>query len=473
MSVVTIQLGQCGNQIGSQLFSTLYEDACHTIRPGNPTPYHDAAIERFFVTKEVGRKPILEARAVLVDMESKVVQHSVTEARRCKQWEYDPTCVFTQKRGAGNNWANGYCKCGPISAEKVLDMVQRQAERCDRLDSFLILMSVAGGTGSGVGAYITKTLREDFPHVTIVNQIVWPYSSGEVIVQDYNTILTTAHLQKASDAIILMQNDQLHKACSKLLLLKQISFSDINRVICHALASIIQPSSKLEHFKQNQKTDDPFLYQQCSISDLQSQLCPHPDYKFLSVKNVPQMPERSHAYSRYLWSGLLKNLRQMLITDAPIEEGVNWTMQLESGDDPTSSLFSYRRDEPQKVAHVHHGVNKSLANLLILRGNELDTADVSPFCDPRLYCGWIPESFTSGVWCSRHAFNKYEKCCTLLSNSQSCISPLDSVCQKAWNMFTAKAYVHQYLQYGLTEEEFLGSFITVEQILKDYATIGC
>ena len=104
MSVVTVQLGQCGNQIGGQLFSTLYEDACDTIRPGNPTPYHDAAMERFFVTKEVGRKSILQPRAVLVDMESKVVQHSVTEARRRKQWEYDSLCVFTQKRGAGNNW---------------------------------------------------------------------------------------------------------------------------------------------------------------------------------------------------------------------------------------------------------------------------------------------------------------------------------------------------------------------------------
>lgn len=472
MSVVTVQLGQCGNQLGSQLFSTLYDDACNATRPGNQCfAYRDAAMDRFFVAKETGRVPNWQARAVLVDMESKVVQHSISEARKSKKWEYDSLCVYTQKRGAGNNWANGYCNYGPGASDKVLDMVQRQVEKCDRVDGLLILMSVAGGTGSGVGAYVTSTLREEFPHTTILNQIVWPYSSGEVIVQDYNTVLTTAHLQKSSDAIILMQNDQLHKACSKLLLLKQISFSDINRVICHALASVVQPAIKFEHFKQCQGIEDPLLYQQCSLSDLQGHLCPYPDYKLLSVKNIPQMPERSHAYSRYLWSGLLKHLRQMLITDAPTEEGMDWTMQLESGS-RISSLFSYRRDGPQRVAHVHCGVNKSLANLVILRGNELDTAEVSPFHDPQLYCRWVPECSTSRTWFSGHMFNRYEKCCTLVSNSQSCLQPLDSVCQKAWNMFTSRAYVHQYLQYGLAEEEFLDSFVTVEQILKNYATIG-
>ena len=46
-------------------------------------------------------------------------------------------------------------------------MVQREAEKCDRLGGFLSLLSLAGGTGSGVGAYVTEMLREEFPQVFV------------------------------------------------------------------------------------------------------------------------------------------------------------------------------------------------------------------------------------------------------------------------------------------------------------------
>jgi hypothetical protein len=44
-------------------------------------------------------------------------------------------------------------------------MVRRETEKCDRLGGFLSLLSLAGGTGSGVGAYITEALRDEFPQV--------------------------------------------------------------------------------------------------------------------------------------------------------------------------------------------------------------------------------------------------------------------------------------------------------------------
>lgn len=471
MSVITVQLGQCGNQIGRQLFSTLREDALATLRPGEgrgESAYFETSLERFFVADPRNSNPL--ARAVLVDMESKVVQQSLFEASKTGKWHYDPACVYAQKRGSGNNWAKGYHHYGPRASERVLDMVQAQAEKCDCLSGFLILMSVAGGTGAGVGSYLTECIKDRYPCSTVLNQVVWPYSAGEVIVQDYNTILTFAHLQKSSDAVIVMQNDQLHKACSKLLLLKEISLSDINSVICHSLASVLQPSMRLSSLRYCGKTDDRLLYHQCLLRDIQTQLCPLQDFKILSLKSVPQMPERSHMYSHYLWTGLLKHLRQMLVTDAPIEEGMDWSVRLDKGA-THESLYSYRWDDPAKRAlHTPAGVNKSIANLVIARGNEPETADPSPFMDHALYSQWVPQEFACSTWASRHAFNKYEKSCTLLSNSQSCVSPLDSACRKAWQMYAARAYVHQYLQNGLSDQDFLDCFVCTEQALKTYTT---
>lgn len=452
MSVVTVQLGQCGNQIGTQLFSTLYDDATN---PTSPPAYRQVALDRFFYRNEdtPGSRD-LQARAVLVDMESKVVQHCLVDARKGGNWTYDQKCVYAEKRGSGNNWANGYLHHAPRAMTAILDQVRRQAECCDYLDGFLMLMSVAGGTGSGVGAKLTEYLHDTYPHATLVNPIVWPYSSGEVIVQDYNSLLTTAHLQSSCDAILLLQNQQFHKVCSQLLHLKEVALSDINKVISHSLASALQPAVP---FDAHLPTHDNMMYGRCRLSTLASFLCPHAHFKFLSVKTIPQMPDSSHAYSRYMWAGLLKHLRQMLITDSATDEGMDWCLA-----PPTAPIAGGRGQ---------HNINTSLANLLVLRGNELDSVETSALSDRGLYSKYSPASCTCSVWCADHAFNRYEKCCTVVSNSQSCVGPLERVCAKAWNMYSSRAYLHQYEKYGFTDEDFVSSFVAVEQILKDYKTI--
>lgn len=50
-------------------------------------------------------------------------------------------------------------------------------------------------------------------------------------------------------------------------------------------------------------------------------LVPHPEFKMLGVRNIPHLSENSVAYSTFTWAGLLKHLRQMLISNAKMEEG--------------------------------------------------------------------------------------------------------------------------------------------------------
>ena len=185
---------------------------------------------------------VLEARAVMVDMESKVIAQTLTDAKRSRIWKYPDKQQFCQKRGSGNNWAHGYCLHGPKTKDSVMNMVRKEVEKCDGFNGFLTLLSLAGGTGSGVGAYVNQCLRDEYPHCFIMNQVVWPYNTGEVIVQNYNATLTLSHLYQSSDAIIGMENDHLQKICKQLLRIDKVSFSDINKVVSHKLASVLQPA---------------------------------------------------------------------------------------------------------------------------------------------------------------------------------------------------------------------------------------
>ena len=88
---------------------------------------------------------------------------------------------------------------------------------------------------------MTQRLRDEFPHCFLLNQVVWPYSAGEVIVQNYNAALTLSHLYQTSDAVLMMQNDTLQQICIKLLDIKKVSVQDLNKVISHMTASVLQP----------------------------------------------------------------------------------------------------------------------------------------------------------------------------------------------------------------------------------------
>ncbi|XP_031146597.1 tubulin delta chain [Sander lucioperca] len=443
MSIVTVQLGQCGNQVGHELFDIICSDALE----GQRKVYSTASCERFFHQTTHGD---LVARAVLIDMEPKVINQSISRAAKSGRWRYGESSHFSQKQGSGNNWANGYCVHGPRHRAVVEELVRREVERCDRLAGLMAMMSVAGGTGSGVGTYATQCLRDIYPKSFILNHLTWPYGTGEVIVQNYNSVLTLAHLYQLSDAILVHENDTVHRICSQLLNIKHISFGDVNGVIAHQLGSILQPALT---------ADSHGVYSRNPLGELVSALTCHPEYKLLSVCTIPQMPSSSMAYSTFSWPSLLKHLRQMLISNTKMEEGIDWQVRPPAGSERARSFTG-------------PSFNTSLANLLILRGKEVYSAETDGFEDPALYTSWLSSEEAFNLWKSPVPFNKYEKCATLVSNSQALLRPLDNMVGKAWNMFASRAYIHQYVKFGISEEDFLDSFTSLEQVISSYSQLS-
>ncbi|XP_022103879.1 tubulin delta chain-like [Acanthaster planci] len=452
MSIVTVQLGQCGNQVGHQFFQTLMTDLAsqQDQKSNHSVHYQSESLRRFFYnpkdeflqhSSEGPRANIPFARAVLVDMEGKVVQNVASQAKKSGLWQYDRKQLVSRKQGAGNNWADGFFEQGPRVEEEVLERVQREVEKCDAFAGFLTLMSVAGGTGSGVGTRITQMLQDHYPHAFLFNHLIWPHGTGEVILQNYNAILSLAHLYQSADAVLISHNDAMRTICGQhaTMLKQNVSFQDMNKLIAHHMSVAFQPAFLTSSARRP-----------TSLGFMMEHLVPHPEYKLLTLRSVPQVSDAALAFSTFNYRSLLSRLRQMLITGTVIEEGINWHVKLPSKPSPSSQH------------------NKSLAALLTVRGKESDQADPVDFNSSSLYADWVPNAAAFAAQCQEHPFSGQEKTASLLSNCQTPLGPLDLVLGKAWDMFAMRAYVHWYTRYGMTEEEFIDCFAGLEQVVQNY-----
>ena len=130
----------------------------------------------------------LRARAILVDMEEGPVAETLryalfwyTHGRGPIGELFDARQLITDVSGSGNNWAHGHALYGPKYREALLEQLHHVTEQCDSLQSFFLLHSLGGGTGSGLGTYILGLLQDHFPHVYRFVTAVFPSPDDDVV----------------------------------------------------------------------------------------------------------------------------------------------------------------------------------------------------------------------------------------------------------------------------------------------------
>ena len=78
------------------------------------------------------------------------------------------------------------------------------AEEEDYIKGFLQIQSMAGGTGSGLGTFISIMLNDLFPKTPKFAVCVMPHLSGEVILQSYNASLSVGTMYQNVDGIFVV-----------------------------------------------------------------------------------------------------------------------------------------------------------------------------------------------------------------------------------------------------------------------------
>eukprot|EP00873_Tetraselmis_striata_P001445 jgi/Tetstr1/421709/TSEL_012647.t1 len=163
--LITIQVGQCGNQVGCRFWDmALREHAAN-----NPKGVFDESLSSFFRNVDTRYEP---PRDLPVD-----------DGR-------GPIASFESAR---------------VTATRAGD-VRRPVEQCDSLQSFLVLHSLGGGTGSGLGSYILEMLGDEFPDVYRFTTSIFPSEDDDVITSPYNALLSLSRLVEHSDCVFPATN---------------------------------------------------------------------------------------------------------------------------------------------------------------------------------------------------------------------------------------------------------------------------
>ena len=180
-------------------------------------------------------------RAILIDLEPRVIQGIQNGPYRNI---YNPENFFVGAHGVGaaNNWAAGY-SAGDNVQEEIFDMIDREVDGSDSLEGFMLLHSIAGGTGSGLGSYLLERMNDRYPKKLIQTYSVFPDTAGggDVVVNPYNSILAMRRLTQHADAVVVLDNGALSRIAADRLHIQEPSFQQTNQLVSTVMSAATTP----------------------------------------------------------------------------------------------------------------------------------------------------------------------------------------------------------------------------------------
>ncbi|KAA8564922.1 hypothetical protein EYC84_010692 [Monilinia fructicola] len=218
--IITVQAGQCGNSIGSQFWQQLCQE--HGIS-------QDGNLEEF-ATEGGDRKDVFSTKPRVLNGIQTGPYRNI----------YNPENFFVGKNGSGaaNNWGDGY-QTGESVHEEIMEMLDREADGSDSLEGFMMLHSIAGGTGSGLGSFLLERLNDRFPKKIIQTYSVFPdtTNSGDVVVHPYNSLLSMRRLTQNADSVVVLDNGALSRIAADRLHVQEPSFQQTNQLVSTVMSA--------------------------------------------------------------------------------------------------------------------------------------------------------------------------------------------------------------------------------------------
>ncbi|XP_042564392.1 tubulin delta chain-like isoform X3 [Clupea harengus] len=381
---------------------------------------------------------------VCVDSDPKVLRRAQRLVRNKTLLESN---IVQGKGGRGNNWAYGYhghwVEEGDQLLQQAMEAVRQEAERRDYYGGTIMLHSVSGGTGSGLGSRLCEEIRAEFPVSHILTVSVVPHQSGESPLQHYNTLLSLAALHRSSDAILLFHNDQalsysrdLQKKVSGTFGLSsglaQGTLSFMNKHIVSCIAGLLLPVHNLTTASNWSLGVEPW--------ELIRSVCPMPAAKLLSIT---QAGSREKLKWDSLASSTLQSVPQVSLA------GRSYTSR---------AVLAVARGDQDNSFIMSSALNK------LKRGHRCVAWNPFPV-DHWTVCV-ILCLFSDP--CNEVCLSPNAHLLTVCSNHSSVTSLLDHVVHRTKEMICVRAYLHWYERYGVEDQDFQQAVETLLKVVEEY-----
>ncbi|KAF1962142.1 tubulin-domain-containing protein [Byssothecium circinans] len=237
-------------------------------------------------------------RAILLDLEPRVLNSIQSSAYKNI---YNPENFYIHKdgTGAGNNWGMGY-SMGEQVQEEIIDMIDREADGSDSLEGFMLLHSIAGGTGSGLGSFMLERLNDRFPKKLIQTYSVFPNTQdGDIVVQPYNSLLSMRRLTQNADSVVVLDNGALSRIAADRLHVQNPSFQQTNQLV----STVMSASTTTLRYPSYMHND---------LVGIVASLIPTPRCHFLSTSYTPFSGENVEQAKTVRKTTVLDVMRRLL-----------------------------------------------------------------------------------------------------------------------------------------------------------------
>jgi tubulin beta len=430
-SIVQIQAGQCGNQLGTKFWGDISDE--HGIGPTG-LYYGDSDVQLYgidaYFSESTSGKYV--PRAVLADLEPDVL-NSVRGSLYGHLFRPD-NFIFGQS-GAGNSWAKGYYSEGPEILGPILEAIRKEAETCDRLQAFQLTHSLGGGTGSGLGALILDTLRTEYPGRILSTYSVFPSPRmSDIVVEPYNCMLSMHQLIEKADQVFWFDNEALYGLCTKSLKMAAPTYADVNHLVSLFMSGV---TCSLRY--PGQRNAD--------LRKLAVNLIPFPRMHFFTCMLAPLTSRDSLPYCAQNVHDLIRQLYNMWNRANGMYDGEHnmCTCNPRRGVYLTASMAFRAQISSQEVED----------QIMQLRARHSS-----------YFIEWIPSSITTSL-CDIPP-RGLKMAGTFVGNTTALREPLDHIDRKFIRLYERRTFVQWYVNEGLEIGEFDQAHSNCTGLIQEY-----
>lgn len=419
--IVHIQIGQCGNQIGTKFWEKVCQE--HGIDyDGAYVGQQDIQRARLDVFFSTAANDHYVPRSLNVDLEPGTIDTIKSSEMGSL---FNPENFIFGQGGAANNWAKGHLTEGGELVDSILELIRKEVENCDCLQGFQLSHSLGGGTGSGMGTLVLSKIRQEYPDRIVSSFSVLPSPKvSDTVVEPYNAVFTLNQLIESTDETYCIDNEALFDISTRVLKIQNPGYPELNDLISDTMSGV----TTCLRFPGQLNAD---------LRKLAVNMVPFPRVHFFTTSLAPLIGAGSEQYR----SLNVADLTQQLFEPKNM---------MAACDTKTGKYLT--------VAAIYRGklAMKDVEDQILLFQNKNSGSFVE----------WIPNNVKTAVC---HVSPKGKNItATCIANCTAIRQLFQRVDDQFSAMYARKAFIHWYLAEGMDEADFAEAQNNVRSLISEY-----